>query len=115
MTVTIHHNPACATSRKVLALVRAAGVEPTIVEYLKTPPDRATLVELVRRLGVPVRAVLRRRGTPCAALGLDDPSVSDDAVIDAMLAHPVLIERPIVVSERGVRLARPPETVHEIL
>jgi arsenate reductase len=115
MTVTIYHNPACGTSRKVLGLIRASGAEPRIVEYLKAPPDRATLLDLIARMGIAPRALLRRRGTPYDTLGLDDPALADEALVDAMLAHPVLIERPIVVTPRGVRLCRPPETVLDIL
>jgi arsenate reductase len=115
MSVVIYHNPACGTSRHVLALIRDSGVEPRVVEYLKTPPSRAELVELIRRMGVPVRAVLRQKGTPYAELGLDDPALSDDALIDAMLAHPILINRPIVVTDKGVRLCRPAETVLDLL
>jgi arsenate reductase len=113
--VTIYHNPACGTSRKVLGLLREGGVEPRVVEYLRTPPARAELAGLIRRMGVPVRGVLRRRGTPYDALGLDDPSLSDAQLLDAMAAHPILIERPIVVTLHGVRLCRPPERVFEIL
>ena len=112
--VTIYHNPSCTTSRKVLAAIRAAGTEPRVVEYLKTPPSRAELISLLERMGMTPRAVLRRRGTPYEELGLDDPKKTDAALIDAMLAHPVLIERPIVVTERGVRLCRPVEKLAEI-
>jgi arsenate reductase len=115
VTVTIYHNPACGTSRKVLGLIREHGEEPEIVEYLKAPPDRATLTDLIARMGIAPRDLLRRRGTPYEALGLDDPARSDAALIDAMLAHPILIERPIVVTPLGVRLCRPPETVLGIL
>jgi arsenate reductase (glutaredoxin) len=113
--VTIYHNPSCTTSRKVLAAIRDAGVEPRVVEYLKAPPSRAELKSLLGRMGMTPRALLRRRGTPYDALGLDDPTQSDEALVDAMLAHPVLIERPIVVTERGVRLCRPVEKLAEIL
>jgi arsenate reductase len=113
--VTIYHNPACGTSRKVLGLLREGGVEPRVVEYLRTPPTRAELAGLIQRMGVPVRAVLRRRGTPHDGLGLGDPSLSDEQLLDAMAAHPILIERPIVVTPQGVRLCRPPERVLEIL
>ena len=113
--VTIYHNPACTTSRKVLAAIRDAGTEPRIVEYLKTPPSRAELESLLQRMGMTPRALLRKRGTPYEDLGLDDPKKTDDALLDAMLAHPVLIERPIVVTKRGVRLCRPPEKLTEIL
>jgi arsenate reductase len=112
--VTIYHNPSCTTSRKVLAAIRAAGTEPRVVEYLKTPPSRAELKSLLERMGMAPRALLRRRGTPYDELGLDDPKKTDAALIDAMLAHPVLIERPIVVTERGVRLCRPVEKLAEI-
>jgi arsenate reductase (glutaredoxin) len=112
--VTIYHNPSCTTSRKVLAAIRAAGTEPRVVEYLKTPPSRAELKSLLERMGMTPRALLRRRGTPYDELGLDDPKKTDAALIDAMLAHPVLIERPIVVTERGVRLCRPVEKLAEV-
>jgi arsenate reductase len=110
----IYHNPSCATSRKVLAAIRASGAEPRVIEYLKTPPSRAELKSLLSRMGMTPRALLRRRGTPFDELGLDDLKQSDDALIDAMLAHPILIERPIVVTERGVRLCRPAERLAEI-
>ncbi len=112
--VTIYHNPSCTTSRKVLAAIRASGTEPRVVEYLKTPPSRAELKSLLERMGMAPRALLRRRGTPYEELGLDDPKKTDTALIDAMLAHPILIERPIVVTERGVRLCRPVEKLAEI-
>lgn len=115
MTVTIYHNPACGTSRNTLAMIRATGVEPVIIEYLQTPPSREELMSLISRMGIPVRDILRRKGTPYEELGLDDPSLTDEALINAMLAHPVLINRPIVVTPRGVRLARPSEVVLEIL
>jgi arsenate reductase (glutaredoxin) len=115
VSVTIYHNPACGTSRNVLALIRNSGEEPRVVEYLKTPPSRDELVGLIARMGVPVRGVLRRKGTPFDALGLGDPGLSDDALIDAMLAHPILIERPIVVTPLSVRLCRPSEAVLDIL
>jgi arsenate reductase len=113
--VTIYHNPACGTSRKVLGLIRDSGVEPKVVEYLKTPPSRDELAGLIRRMRVPVRDVLRRKGTPYDELGLDDPALSDDQLLDAMMAHPILINRPVVVTPLGVRLCRPPETVLDIL
>jgi arsenate reductase (glutaredoxin) len=113
--VTIYHNPACGTSRNVLGLIRNSGVEPRIVEYLKTPPSRAELVELVARMGIPVRDLLRRKGTPYDELGLDDPKWTDDEPIDLMLAHPILINRLIVVAPLGVRLCRPSEAVLDIL
>ena len=115
MSVTIYHNPACGTSRNTLGLIRNAGVEPTVIEYLKTPPSREELTDLIARMGVPVREVMRKKGTPYEELGLDDPSLSDDQLIDAMMAHPILINRPIVVTEKGVRLARPSEVVLEVL
>ncbi len=115
MDVVIYHNPACGTSRNTLALIRNAGVEPHVVEYLKTPPSRALLRRLIERMGIPVRALLREKGTPFAELGLGDPALSDDALLDAMTAHPILINRPIVVSPRGVRLCRPSETVLDLL
>jgi arsenate reductase (glutaredoxin) len=111
----IYHNPACATSRKVLAALRDAGLAPRVVEYLRTPPGRPELERLLAAMGMTPRALLRKRGTPYAALGLDDPNLSDAVVIDAMLAHPILIERPIVVTARGVRLCRPAERVRELL
>jgi len=114
-SVTIYHNPACGTSRNTLALIRNSGVEPTVIEYLKTPPTRDELAGLIRRMGVPVRAVLRETGTPFAELGLRDPSLSDDQLLDAMMAHPILINRPIVVTPLGVRLCRPSEAVLDIL
>lgn len=114
-TVTIYHNPDCGTSRNVLGLIRNAGIEPVVVEYLKTPPSRAELAGLIRRMGVPVRAVLREKGTPYHELGLDDPALTDDQLLDAMMAHPILINRPIVVTELGVTLARPSEAVLDIL
>ncbi|MEO3470630.1 arsenate reductase (glutaredoxin) [Roseomonas sp. CAU 1739] len=113
--VTIYHNPACGTSRNVLGLIRNSGVEPRIIEYLRTPPTRDELAALIARMGVPVRAVLREKGTPYAELGLGDPGQSDDALLDAMMAHPILINRPIVVTPLGVRLCRPSEMVLDIL
>ena len=115
MTVTIYHNPACGTSRNTLAMIRATGTEPTIIEYLKPPPTRAELLDLVHRMGIPLRDVLRRKGTPYDALGLDSPTLSDDALLDAIDAHPILINRPIVVTRKGVRLCRPSETVLDLL
>jgi arsenate reductase len=113
--IVIYHNPACGTSRNVLALIRNSGVEPHVVEYLKTPPARALLVELIARAGITPRALLREKGTPYAELGLDDPALSDDALVDAMIAHPVLINRPLVVTPLGVKLCRPSEAVLDIL
>lgn len=113
--ITIYHNPACGTSRNTLAMIRNSGVEPEVIEYLITPPSRETLADLTARMGVPVRAVLRDKGTPYAELGLDDPTLSDDALLDAMMAHPILINRPIVVTPLGVRLCRPSEQVLDIL
>jgi len=115
MTVTIYHNPKCGTSRNVLAMIRASGEEPEIVEYLKTPPGRDRLVELIGASGLPVREVLRRKGTPYDALGLDDPKWSDDELIDFMVEHPILMNRPIVVTPLGTALCRPSEKVLEIL
>ena len=115
MTITIYHNPACGTSRNVLALIRNSGEEPRIIEYLKTPPSREELVDLIARMGVPVRSVLREKGTPFHELGLDNPALSDDALIDAMIAHPILMNRPIVVTPLGVALCRPSEAVLDIL
>ena len=115
MSVTIYHNPACGTSRNTLAMIRQSEEEPKIIEYVKNPPDRARLVELIKAMGIPVRALLREKGTPYAELGLADPKWSDDQLIDFMLAHPILINRPIVVSPLGVVLARPSEAVLDIL
>jgi arsenate reductase len=115
MKVTIYHNPACGTSRNVLGLIRDAGIAPTVIEYLKTPPSRAVLKDLIKRMGVPVRGVLRRQGTPYDELGLGDEFLSDEALLDAMIAHPILINRPIVMTETAVKLCRPSETVREIL
>lgn len=115
MTITIYHNPACGTSRNVLALIRNSGEEPEIIEYLQAPPSRPTLVELVWRMRICVRDLLREKGKPYAELGLGDERLSDDALLDAMIAHPLLINRPIVVTPLGVRLCRPSETVLDIL
>lgn len=115
MAFVIYHNPDCGTARNTLALLRSAGIEPRVVEYLKTPPSRAELAELIRRMGLAVRDVIRQKGTPYAALGLDDPHVSDDALLDAMVVHPILINRPIVVSPDGVRLCRPSDIVLDLL
>lgn len=115
MTITIYHNPACGTSRNVRALIRNSGEEPRIIEYLKTPPSRAELVDLIARMGLPVRSVLREKGTPFHELGLDNPTLTDDTLIDAMIAHPILMNRPIVVTPLGVALCRPSEAALEIL
>ena len=115
MTVTIYHNPACGTSRKVLAMITDAGAVPEVIEYLKSPPTRERLVELIAAMGIRPRDLLRRKGTLYDELRLDDSKWSDDALIDAMLEHPVLINRPIVVTDKGVRLCRPAEVVLEIL
>ena len=113
--IIVYHNPECGTSRNVLGLIRNAGIEPHVIEYLKTPPTRTLLVQLVERAGITPRALLREKGTPYAELGLGDPSLSDDALIDAMMAHPILINRPIVVSPKGARLCRPSELVLDLL
>jgi arsenate reductase (glutaredoxin) len=115
MTITIYHNPACGTSRNVLALIRNSGEEPEVIEYLKTPPSRERLVALIAAMGIPVRDLLRRKGTPYDELGLDDPKFSGDELIGLMLAHPILINRPIVETPLGTRLCRPSEIVLEIL
>jgi len=114
-TITIYHNPDCGTSRNVLGLIRNSGEEPTTIEYLKTPPDRETLVALIAAMGIVPRALLREKGTPYAELGLDDPKWSDAELIDFMLQHPILINRPIVVTPLGTRLCRPSETVLDLL
>ena len=111
----IYHNPNCGTSRKVLGMLRDAGMEPTVIEYLKTPPTRAELVSLLERMGKTPRQILRRKGTPYDELGLDDPAKSDDSLIDAILAHPILLERPVVVTPRGVRLCRPADEVMPLI
>jgi arsenate reductase len=113
--VTIYHNPDCGTSRNTLALIRNAGVEPTVIEYLKTPPSREVLVDLIARAGLKVRDAIRIKGTPYHELGLDNLALSDDDLLDAMLAHPILINRPFVVTPWGVRLSRPSEMVLDIL
>jgi arsenate reductase len=115
MDVTIYHNPACGTSRNTLALIRNAGVEPTVIDYLKTPPARAVLQDMIAKAGLSVREAIRQKGTPYAELGLDDPKLTDDKLLDAMLAHPILINRPFVVTPWGVRLSRPSEIVLDIL
>lgn len=115
MTITIYHNPACGTSRNVLAMIRNSGEEPRIIEYLKTPPSRAELVGLIARMSIAPRDLLRRKGTPYDELGLDDLDLGADVLIDRMIEHPILINRPIVVTPLGVRLCRPSETVIDIL
>ena len=115
MSVTIYHNPACGTSRNTLAMIRQSGEEPEVIEYLKNPPGRARLIELIKAMAMPVRALLREKGTPYAELGLADPKWSDDQLIDFMRAHPILINRPIVVTPKGVRLCRPSEAVLDLL
>jgi len=113
--VVIYHNPACGTSRNALAMIRNAGIEPHVVEYLKTPPTREMIRALARRAGLPIRALLREKGTPFAELGLGDPALSDDRLLDAVAAHPVLLNRPLVASPKGVRLCRPSEAVLDLL
>lgn len=113
--IIIYHNPACGTSRNALAMIRNSGIEPHVVEYLKTPPSRALLERLIERAGISARALLREKGTPYAELGLDNPNLTDAQLVDAMMAHPILINRPLVVSPLGVRLCRPSETVLDLL
>ncbi|KTR83157.1 arsenate reductase [Novosphingobium barchaimii] len=113
--IVIYHNPECGTSRNALAMIRNAGIEPHVVEYLKTPPSRPLLVELIDRAGITPRDLLREKGTPYAELGLGDTSLSDDALLDAMMAHPILINRPLVVSPLGLKLCRPSEAVLDLL
>jgi arsenate reductase len=115
VSVTIYHNPDCGTSRNVLALIRNSGEEPHIIEYLKTLPSRDELTSLIERMRIPVRDLLRRKGTPYDELKLDDPALTDDQLLDAMMAHPILIKRPIVVTPKGVKLCRPSEAVLDIL
>jgi arsenate reductase len=115
MDVVIYHNPACGTSRNTLALIRHVGIEPHVIEYLKTPPSRALVAQLVERMGGSVRDILREKGTPYAELGLDDAALSDDQLLDAIQAHPILMNRPIVVSPLGVKLCRPSEAVLDLL
>ena len=115
MDVIIYHNPQCGTSRNTLGLIRNAGIEPHIIEYLKCPPARAMLVQLIARAGLTARALLREKGTPFRELGLDNPALSDGELLDAMMAHPILINRPIVVTPKGVRLCRPSELVVDLL
>jgi arsenate reductase len=113
--IVIYHNPDCGTSRNTLAMIRNSGIEPHVVEYLKTPPSRTMLEQLIERAGISPRALLRQKGTPYAELGLDDDSLADTALVDAMMAHPVLINRPLVVSPLGVKLCRPSEAVLDLL
>ena len=113
--IVIYHNPECGTSRNTLAMIRNAGIEPHVIEYLKTPPSRALLIELIDRAGITPRDLLREKGTPYAELGLGDDALSDDTLVDAMMAHPVLINRPLVVSPLGVKLCRPSEAVLDLL
>lgn len=113
--VTIYHNPNCGTSRNTLAMIRNAGIEPTVIEYLKTPPSREQLLALIKAMGQPVRSILREKGTPFHELGLGDPAKTDEALVDAMMAHPILMNRPIVVTPLGTRLCRPSEVVLDIL
>lgn len=115
MATTIYHNPSCGTSRNTLELLRRSGEQPEVIEYLVTPPSRDTLVELIKAMGITPRDLLRQKGTPYADLGLDDPALTDDDLVDAMLAHPILINRPIVVTDRGVALCRPSEKVFELV
>lgn len=115
MDVVIYHNPACGTSRNTLALIRHVGIEPHVIEYLKTPPSRAMIQSLVERMGAPLRSLLREKGTPFAELGLDEPGLTDEHLMDAIEAHPVLLNRPIVVSPLGVKLCRPSEAVLDLL
>jgi arsenate reductase len=115
MTITIYHNPDCGTSRNTLAMIRQSGVEPEIIAYLQQPPSRAKLVDLIAAMAIPARALLRKKGTPYAELGLDDPTLTDDQIIDRMLAHPILINRPIVETAKGTRLCQPSEAVLDLL
>ncbi len=115
MDITIYHNPNCGTSRNTLALIRNAGVEPTVIEYLKTPPTRVVLQGMISKAGLTVREAIRQKGTPYGELGLEDPALTDDQLLDAMLAHPIILNRPFVVTPWGVRLSRPSEVVLEIL
>ena len=115
MNVIIYHNPQCGTSRNTLGLIRNAGIEPHVIEYLKCPPTRTMLVQLIARAGLTARALLREKGTPFSELGLDNPALSDDELLDVMIAHPILINRPIVVTPKGVRLCRPSELVVDLL
>jgi arsenate reductase len=114
-SVTIYHNPACGTSRNTLAMIRASGIEPEVIEYLKSPPGRERLLELIAAMGIGVRGILREKGTPYFELGLDDLSLSEDALLDAMVQHPILMNRPVVVTAKGVKLCRPSEEVLSLL
>ena len=115
MHATIYHNPACGTSRNTLSLIRHAGIEPAVIEYLRDPPSREQLAEMIAAAGLGVRDALRRKGTPYDELGLDDPALTDEQLLDAMLAHPILINRPFVVTDKGTRLCRPSEVVLDLL
>lgn len=115
MTVTIYHNPSCGTSRNTLAMIRASGVEPTVIEYLKTPPTREMLQEIIQKTGGNILALIREKGTPYVELGLDNPNLSEEKLLDAMLQHPILINRPIVISNKGTKLCRPSELVLDLL
>jgi arsenate reductase len=115
MSVTIYHNPGCGTSRNTLAMIRQSGIEPVIIEYLEYPPSRQRLIELIEAMAIPTRALLRKKGTPYTELGLDNAKWSQEELIDFMLAHPILINRPIVVTPKGVRLCRPSEAVLDML
>ena len=115
MSVTIYHNPDCGTSRNTLAMIRASGEEPVVIEYLKTPPNRERLVQLIAAMGLTPRDLLREKGTPYAELGLGDPALTGEQIVDAMLAHPILINRPIVETPKGTRLCRPSEAVLDLL
>ncbi len=113
--ITVYHNPSCGTSRKVLGILREAGIEPRVIEYLKTPPNRAAMQTLLSQMGMTPRQILRRKGSLFTELGLDDPAKTDDALLDALQAHPILMERPVVVSPRGTRVCRPAELVKDLL
>ena len=115
MDVTIYHNPNCGTSRNTLAIIRDAGIEPNVIEYLKTPPGREKLVELIAAMDIPVRDLLRQKGTPYDELGLDDEKWTDDQLVDFIVAHPILMNRPVVVTDKGAALCRPEEKVHDLL
>ena len=115
MRATIYHNPKCGTSRKVLEILRERGVEPTVIDYLADPPERADIARLVEKLGLSARDLLRRRGTPYEELGLDDPTLSEGALLDSIAEHPVLMERPVVVTEKGAKICRPAEVVNTLI